>query len=89
MLCGGGLEESLRVEAVPLERLGRKVVNTVGCGDAFLGAFAASMVLGYGDIDSLHRGCVAGSFKATRKETRGGPTSYELDELLLEWEGLE
>jgi ribokinase len=89
VLCGGGLDEPLRVGAVPLERLGRKVVNTVGCGDAFLGAFAASKVLGYSDVDSLCRGCAAGSFKATRKETRGGPTSYELDELLLEWEGLE
>ena len=89
VLCGGGLEEPIGVGAVPLERLGRKVVNTVGCGDAFLGAFAASKVLGYSDVDSLRRGCATGSFKATRKETRGGPTSYELDELLLEWEGLE
>jgi len=88
VLCGGGLEEPIGVGAVPLDRLGRKVVNTVGCGDAFIGAFAACKVLGYSDADSLRRGCAAGSFKATRKETRGGPTAYELDEIMLEWEAL-
>jgi len=72
-----------------LERLGRRVVNTVGCGDAFIGAFAASKVMGLEDVDALRRGCAAGSFKATRKETRDGPTSYELDQILLEWEALE
>jgi len=89
VLCGGGLEEPIGVGAVPLNRLGRSVVNTVGCGDAFIGAFAASKVLGHSDFDALRRGCAAGSFKATRKETRGGPTTYELDKILLEWEALE
>lgn len=65
------------------------MVNTVGCGDAFIGAFAASKVMGLEDVDAIRRGCAAGSFKATRKETRGDPTSYELDQILLEWEALE
>jgi sugar/nucleoside kinase (ribokinase family) len=72
-----------------LERLGRRVVDTVGCWDAFIGAFAASKVMGLKDEEALRRGCAAGSFKATRKETRGGTTSYELDQILLEWEALE
>ena len=79
VLCGGGLARA---------RAGRKVVNTVGCGDAFIGAFAVCKVLGYSDADALRRGCAAGSFKATRKETRGGPTAYELDEIMLEWGAL-
>lgn len=65
------------------------MVDTVGCGDAFIGAFAANKVKGLEDEEALRRGCAAGSFKATRKETRGGPTSYELDQILLEWEALE
>jgi sugar/nucleoside kinase (ribokinase family) len=72
-----------------LERLGRRVVDTVGCGDAFIGAFAANKVKGQEDEEALRRGCAAGSFKATRKETQGSPTSYELDQILLEWEALE
>jgi sugar/nucleoside kinase (ribokinase family) len=43
-----------------------------------------------GEIQRVSGGTAANvSVAATRKETRGGPTSYELDELLLEWEGLE
>ncbi|MGD2201103.1 MAG: carbohydrate kinase family protein [Candidatus Bathyarchaeota archaeon] len=87
ILCSGGGEQAV-VEGVPLERLGRTVVNTVGCGDAFIGAFAASKVEGSGDLEALRRGCAAGAFKATRKETRGGPVTGELDELLAEWESL-
>lgn len=65
------------------------MVDTLRCGDAFIGAFAASKVMGLEDDEALRRGFAVGSFKATRKETRGGPTSYELDQILLEWEALE
>jgi ribokinase len=84
-LCGGGMVATVHMGAVPLERLGLRAVNTVGCGDAFIGAFAAAKVEGMGDIDALQMGCAAGSFKATRMETRGGPTRKELDELLSRW----
>lgn len=84
----GSFGATIHVDAVPLEQLGMEVVNTVGCGDAFIGAFAASKVQGMDDIDALHRGCAAGSFKATRKETRGGPTAEELEELMDEWSQL-
>lgn len=87
VLCGG-IEEQIIIRAVPLERLGKVVINTVGCGDAFIGAFAASKVLGHNDKEALRRGCAAGSFKATKKETRGGPTSGELEDFLAEWEAL-
>ncbi len=69
------------VDAVPLEALGQKVVNTVGCGDAFLGAFASFKALGYGDQVSLKRANCAGAFKATRLETRGSPTRAQLEAL--------
>jgi len=88
VICGGDLREPISVGSVPLEMLGKTVVNTVGCGDAFIGAFAASKVHGYEDIEALKRGCAAGSFKATRKETRGGPTNEELEELLAAWDEL-
>ena len=88
ILCGAGHDEPLVMEAVPLERLGMSVVNTVGCGDAFIGAFAAAKVRGLNDAESLRRGCAAGSFKATRKETRGGPTAEELESILKKWAAL-
>jgi len=87
-LCGSGGGMTVHVDSVPLRRLGLDVVNTVGCGDAFIGAFAAAKVEGFDDFTSLRRGCAAGSFKATRKETRGGPTTRELLELLRRWEEL-
>lgn len=87
-LCGDGGGTTIHIDAVPLESLGLKVVNTVGCGDAFIGAFAASKVEGFDDKEALRRGCVAGSFKATRKETRGGPTAEQLLDMLRRWEKL-
>jgi ribokinase len=88
ILCGSGHDEPLVIEAVPVERLGMSVVNTVGCGDAFIGAFAAAKVRDLSDAESLRRGCAAGSFKATRKETRGGPTAEELESILEKWAAL-
>ncbi|MBS7652624.1 hypothetical protein KEJ13_05780 [Candidatus Bathyarchaeota archaeon] len=77
--------EVIEVDALPLEELGMRVVNTVGCGDAFIGALAAAKVEGLGDLEALRWGCAAGSYKATRMETRGGPTRRQLMELLRAW----
>jgi len=73
--------ESVFVSGVPLEKLGMGVVNTVGCGDAFIGAFASCKYLGFDDVDALVRANVAGAFKATRPETRGSPTRQQLEEM--------
>ena len=62
------------------------MVNTVGCGDAFVGGFASGLVRGKTDIESLRQACAAGSYKATRIETRGGPTKEQLDGILEAWE---
>jgi len=70
------------VPPVNLENLGLKVVNTVGCGDAFLGVFAASKAQGLDDIESLERANLAGALKATKSETRGSPTKEEFEKYL-------
>jgi len=71
-----------RVKAVDLDRLGLKVVNTVGCGDAFLGVFIASKAEGSGDKKALERANLAGALKATKQETRGSPSKDELETYL-------
>lgn len=86
MDCASGT--TIHVDAIPLNNLGLDAVNTVGCGDAFIGAFAAAKVEGKGELDALRFGNVAGSFKATRKETRGSPTRSQLIELMERWEKL-
>jgi sugar/nucleoside kinase (ribokinase family) len=78
----------IHVDAVPLEKLGMTVVNRVGCGDAFIGGFASAKVDGREDPEALRWGNAGGSFKATRKETRGGPTKAQLLDLIEEWRRL-
>jgi ribokinase len=56
-----------------LRSRGLRVVNTVGCGDAFLGAFVAALSEGRSDEEALRWGNCAGGLKATRPETRGSP----------------
>jgi ribokinase len=78
----------IQMEAAPLADLGLKVVNTVGCGDAFIGGFAAGLVEGLSHIDALRQASAAGSYKATKIETRGGPTKDQLEQLLNLWKDL-
>jgi ribokinase len=72
--------KQLKMRSVNLAKMGRKIVNTTGCGDAFVGAFAAYKVLGLADIEALKHGNMAAALKATRPETRGSPTRKELEE---------
>jgi len=72
--------KQLKMNSVNLAKMGRKIVNTTGCGDAFVGAFAAYKVLGLGDIEALKHGNMAAALKAGRPETRGSPTRKELEE---------
>jgi len=69
-----------RIPRISLEKLGRKVVNTTGSGDAFVGAFAAYKVLGVNDIDAFRFANMAGALKACHPETRGSPTRKDLEE---------
>ena len=71
-----------KIQGVDPSRFGLKVVNTTGCGDAFLGVFCASKIQGYSDEESARRGNLAGAIKAARQETRGSPTAEELESYL-------
>jgi ribokinase len=69
----------IEVPALPLKDLGLNVINTVGCGDAFVGAFAAYLVLGANLQKSLVMATVAAGLNATRPETRGCPERASLE----------
>jgi ribokinase len=66
------------VGALDLNSHGMRAVNTVGCGDAFLGAFVAALSEGHTDQESLGWANCAGGIKATRPETRGSPNRTDL-----------
>jgi ribokinase len=71
-------DRKIGVEQFDLKSHGMTVVNTVGCGDAFLGAFVAALSEGHSDEIALRWGNCAGGLKATRQETRGSPSRAEL-----------
>ena len=75
-------EQKIIVPGVNLKALGLRAVNTVGCGDAFLGVFVAYKSQGLEDKEALERANLAGGLKATRPETRGSPTREELEKYL-------
>ncbi len=72
-------EGTTRIPGIDLAEWGLKVVNTVGCGDAFLGAFSAAKALKFSDEEALHWANWAGALKATKPETRGAPMRHELE----------
>ncbi len=80
-----GPQGAMEVPGINLEGFGMHVVNTVGCGDAFLGVFVASKAEGLNDEEALERANLAGALKATRPETRGSPTRRELEKHLNTW----
>lgn len=67
------------VGGVDVALLGKKVVNTTGCGDAFLGVFASYLLLGDSVLDAVNWANLAGAIKAGRYETRGSPSRGELE----------
>ncbi|GAI35984.1 unnamed protein product [marine sediment metagenome] len=69
----------MEVPALPLKDLGLHVVNTVGCGDVFVGAFAAYLALGASYKKSLIMASAAAGLNATRPETRGSPQRATLE----------
>jgi ribokinase len=72
---------------VSLERLSRKVVNTTGSGDAFVGTFAAYKVLGNDDMEAFRYANMAGALKACHPDTRGSPTRKDLEESYKKYYG--
>jgi len=71
----------VEVPALPLEELGLKVINTVGCGDVFAGVFTAYHVAGSSLVQSLIMASAAAGLNATRPETRGSPDRASLEEV--------
>jgi ribokinase len=71
----------MEIPALPLKKLGLKVVSTVGCGDVFAGVFAAYYVLGSSLEQSLIMASAAAGLNATRPETRGSPARARLEEV--------
>jgi len=69
------------IPALPLEKLGLNVVNTVGCGDVFAGVFAACYVRGNSLAQSLIMASAAAGLNATKPETRGSPDRATLEEV--------
>lgn len=65
--------------ALPLKELGLNVINTVGCGDVFVGAFAAYRALEASMQKSLIMASAAAGINATRPETRGSPDRPTLE----------
>ncbi|MFO7772471.1 MAG: PfkB family carbohydrate kinase [Dehalococcoidia bacterium] len=70
---------TMEVPALPLNELGLNVTNTVGCGDAFVGAFAAYHALGANFENSLIMASNAAGLNATCPETRGSPQRAVLE----------
>jgi ribokinase len=66
-------KERVASRALDLKSRGLKVVSTVGCGDAFLGAFVAALSEGRSEPEALRWGNCAGGLKALRVEARGSP----------------
>ncbi len=71
-------KKQIASQALDLKSLGMKVVNTVGCGDAFLGAFVSALSEGRTEPEALKWGNVAGGLNATKDETRGSPNRETL-----------
>ncbi len=78
--CSVGRHGEIRsVEGVDLALLGKKAINTTGCGDAFLGVFASYLKLGVPLLEAISWANLAGALKAARYETRGSPIREELE----------
>jgi len=71
----------IEIPALPLKELGLNVVNTVGCGDVFAGAFAAYYVKESSLVQSLIMASAAAGLNATKPETRGSPDRASLEKV--------
>lgn len=80
---------TIRVPGIDLAKLGLRIVNTVGCGDAFLGAFSAAKAMSLSDEESVRWANWAGALKATKPETRGSPTRDELEKWITRTDTLQ
>ena len=73
-----GIDGIIQCEAFDLQAIGMRVTNTVGCGDAFLGAFTAALSENLSDLEALRWGSCCAGLKAAKPETRGSPNRETL-----------
>jgi sugar/nucleoside kinase (ribokinase family) len=78
--CATGASD--HIPPLPLTALGLSPISTVGCGDVFLGVYAAYLSRGHKRQAALLMAAAAAGLNATRPETRGGPTANEMERLL-------
>ena len=71
----------IEVPALPLKELGLNVISAVGCGDVFVGVFAAHYVTESSLEQSLVMASAAAGLNAARPETRGSPDRTRLEEV--------
>ena len=71
-----------QVPALPLPSMGLHAVNTVGCGDVFVGAYAVGIAQGLEQSHALLEASAAAGLNATRPQTRGGPDRGTLTEAI-------
>jgi ribokinase len=71
--------------ALPLEEFDLKVENTVGAGDAFLGALVAMTCRGSELTDAITWACAAAGLKVTKKATRDSPAWTDLQVVHDSW----
>ncbi|MBN1856341.1 MAG: hypothetical protein JW846_05235 [Dehalococcoidia bacterium] len=70
------------IPPLPMKELGLEVVSTVGCGDVFLGSYAAYLSPDSERQHALLMASAAAGLNATRPETRGGPTRSTLEDIV-------
>jgi ribokinase len=71
----------IEIRALPLKELGLDVISAVGCGDVFVGVFAAYYVMGSSIEQSLIMASAAAGLNAAQPETRGSPERARLEEV--------
>ena len=76
-------EDRIVSPGLDMKAVGLKVVNTVGCGDAFIGAFSAALTEDLSDVEALRWANCAAGLKASRAETRGSPDRATLLKYLV------
>jgi|GEM_PF-954865 ribokinase len=77
--------ELLYVNAVPLAKLGLKIVDLTGCGDTFTGVLTASLAEKSDVEQALVYSSVAAGLKATKYGARASPRREEIENFIKKY----
>ena len=81
-----GGRRTTRIPPLPLGPLGLTVQNTVGAGDAFLGALAAMRARGSDLLEAAVWASASAGVNVSRADTRGSPTWQDLQSAYHGWQ---